>query len=1779
MATSNSAPQNGNQKAGALAAPTITDAFLAGDTKAGLERIRTRLLDLTNRNKLLNFRPSTTSSLQVVDASIDPVFTKLCNGEKLAFAAVPEPDDIELLQGEVSAKDQATLLGWNTSIDLDDADWKDAPCLRVLQYQKSLDTASRKIASAARTAIEESGVNMLYAVFGFLEWYESDDSDQPHLAPLLVVPVSIERAGTSGKAIQTTIEFSGEDIDSNLSLVEKMRRDFGVEIPLMDEDDTPEAYFGKFLDLLSLKKRWKIRRRIALTFLSFGKLLMYRDLDPNPVTTSPSIANHPLVRELFEGTKKPNINLAEEYPIDEPSLKKDVPLLIRDADSSQHSALIHALRGKSLVIEGPPGTGKSQTITNLIAAALAGGKTVLFVSEKLAALEVVRSRLDEVGLGIFCLELHSHKTKKGALLNDIGQRLNNRGTFREPSNLDNQLAIVEQKKQFLSMYASLINRMIEPFQSTIFDVLWARDQARQEISCRSDVLEQVLFPQFAKYTRADFAEIEQIVSIYGQTLAGVLENCESLDRHPWTWVRAPLGIEDEERLLGALGALLATIRRAEECCVRLEGIGGIACGSSIQGIEKAAKILLSLPQTEDGLAERLLAPCRSPLIRRQLAALANDLDAYRSSYKDLALSTTAPETFLDPQIDQEITDVFECLRRWKLDAHPVAELRRTWKVASETAKLLENADTAFRVLLGVLDCDMAPTHAAITYLLEFVRLLEHAPLENLHLRTSTYEDENVRPVFQGAKKDAAGIREEAERLRPQFDLSLGSGMHTPAHLRQCAAELDSASLWRRIFGRDYRKSVRTYTQISLRKTKSRREEMSRSLRIVAEHIERRGQFDSDPTLRALLGSEFRGAESAWDDFDVLLQWYEEVLIALPSHREQTQPFRAILFAGRVERLKTITHNLTTVRDSVVALQLVASHIADFSRAVPGQLSLIASGSFEAILNCTKLLQQELGDVLRVMERRGIREDVTVERVLGALSAARICRDSKAAIEGAISLHATLGDMYQGVDSDVDPIRSVVHFAGNLAGCNLPEVMLAWLLCEEYRDHFNSLRGMLSTIVDCADLVKRLLREIDALSRSDHWVSHEQSEFTDLQNVAMVAKSHPEMLAQWNSLLRLQSRNREEGIEKLTALADSLAVPPLELVKAFRFVFYNSLSRHIFIEHPALEQMVGIRQEELRRQFGAADKESIRLYSERVAAILDKRPTFQGHQSGPVRNWTDMALLYHEIRKQKRHIPIRQLVRRAPNALLSLKPCFMMGPLSVAQYLEPGGLKFDLVVMDEASQLKPEDAIGAIARGRQVVIVGDPKQLPPTTFFQRSGLDAEDGDNDDIRTAAEEAESILDVASTLFQPVRRLRWHYRSRHHSLIAFSNEEFYQRDLIIFPTAYHDDPSLGIKYNFVGDGVYENSRNAREAAVVVEAVLEHVRQNPNESLGVVTLNFEQCELVEELLDQKLRDDPFAVAYQERMTGGFNSLFVKNLENVQGDERDVIFISTTYGPDSRGNQYQRFGPINNSTGHRRLNVLFTRARKRVVVFSSLDPDRIQTNANSPWGVRALKQYLTYARSGVLQQPDAGSLQPTNDFERSVGSVVKELGYEVVPQVGVAGFFIDLGVKHPTRSGTFLLGIECDGASYHSGRSARDRDRLRQEILENLGWTLFRIWSTDWYRSRDGVIRKLKGRIEAILDKDPEYRQQQSASNRTAKLRQRLEELRDREIHPEFPDTPVEKALLNPELLDFFIAKRPKTQDDWFRRTPLGLRMNVDSRQVAKYLDRVFSIIADDGPY
>ena len=505
--------------------------------------------------------------------------------------------------------------------------------------------------------------------------------------------------------------------------------------------------------------------------------------------------------------------------------------------------------------------------------------------------------------------------------------------------------------------------------------------------------------------------------------------------------------------------------------------------------------------------------------------------------------------------------------------------------------------------------------------------------------------------------------------------------------------------------------------------------------------------------------------------------------------------------------------------------------------------------------------------------------------------------------------------------------------------------------------------------------------------------------------------------------------------------------------------------------------------DIRKRFIELDNEIIKLNGAKCAFSISARTVPQGNGRGAVGTWTEDAVLSNEISKQKRHIPIRQLINRAGKALIALKPCFMMGPLSAAQYLEAGKHKFDVVVMDEASQLKPEEALGAVARGKQLIVVGDPKQLPPTSFFDKMATDETSNPDDD--SAVEGAESILDVCSLIFQPVHRLRWHYRSQHQSLIAFSNRYFYnERPLIIFPSPHGHSNGLGIRNHYFSDGLYEGHRNKVEAVKVADAVIAHFRNFPEHSLGVVTLNLSQRDLIEEEIDRRLKVYPQAQEYLTQWQNQGYPFFIKNLENVQGDERDVIYISTTYGHRPDGKFVMNFGPINKEQGWRRLNVLFTRAKKRIEVFTSMSPSDIRIEAGTPRGVKALKDYLVYARDEILEAPEILGKPFDSEFEVSVADMLVNKGYEIVPQLGVAGFFIDLAVRHPTRPGDFLACIECDGATYHSGLSVRDRDRLRQEVLERLGWEgkIYRIWSTDWFKDPKRQLEKLLDFLKKLED-------------------------------------------------------------------------------------------------
>jgi very-short-patch-repair endonuclease len=425
----------------------------------------------------------------------------------------------------------------------------------------------------------------------------------------------------------------------------------------------------------------------------------------------------------------------------------------------------------------------------------------------------------------------------------------------------------------------------------------------------------------------------------------------------------------------------------------------------------------------------------------------------------------------------------------------------------------------------------------------------------------------------------------------------------------------------------------------------------------------------------------------------------------------------------------------------------------------------------------------------------------------------------------------------------------------------------------------------------------------------------------------------------------------------------------------------------------------------------------------------------------------------------------------PTLLPKLKPCLLMSPLSVAQYLDATH-KFDLVVFDEASQIPVWDAVGAIARGKQLAVAGDQMQLPPTSFFQKT-YDSEDNIAED---EVQDLESVLDECLAVGLPRQRLEWHYRSRHEALIAFSNTRYYDGDLVTFPSPVTNDMSVSFRHVH---GTYDrgsSKTNRAEAEAIVREIEEHYldESRRKKSVGVVTFNQPQMSLIQSLLESRRGANPKLDAVLAEIEE--EPLFVKNLENVQGDERDVILFSITYGPDAAGKITMQMGPLIKEGGHRRLNVAITRAREQVILFSTLLPEHIDTARASGQGVADLKAYLDFARRGkvaLLAQSSPTGLDPDSPFEIAVINALREKGWTVHPQVGCSGYRVDIGVVSPHVPGEYLMGVECDGATYHSAATARDRDRLRQLVLERLGWSLHRIWSTDWWNDREKEIERL----------------------------------------------------------------------------------------------------------
>lgn len=1797
-----------------------------------LENLRMRLLDLTSRNRLINFRHTKNGSLRIIDELPDQLVEILLAEKEMRFLPVPEPTREELievgyiridaetgheirLKKDPTAEEWAKRLGLSTDYEVpapsgESRDGKHADtAIQTLLYAYELESRLKNLLQTSETAIEEMGANILYLAFGFLEWFESNN-DTARTAPLFLVPVRLHkgRLNPANKTYDYTLSYSGEDLIPNLSLREKLRADFGLALPELDENATPEEYIDAVRELIKDNQtRWKVRRYITMVLLNFSKLLMYLDLDPIRWPEGKSILDHRVVTRFLAGYEfgdkdRPGIGFGEEHVIDDlADIHAKYPL-IEDADSSQHSALIDAIDGKDLVIEGPPGTGKSQTITNLIAAAIAQGKRVLFVAEKLAALEVVRRRLDAAGLGDFCLELHSHKSQKRKVLDEVNERINKRRKYRKPKEIDVDIARFEELKTQLKNHVERINRPWKQTRRTLHEIFMAATRYRELVAIPPDSFHPTGYNgdnlDLAAQRRTE-DQVQAFRKVY-KAVAAQLDGDAELQSHPWYGVRnADLQIFDLDRVTDKLRAwqkALSDLADEREQIASTLGCDSAEVPDSLSGLSAMSTDFGHVPTLAgDELLDRL------PALRGEYRVKAQ---RYLDLFEKIQASYAALGKVVDHDALRDLGKVdtvaagAEQLARLVNREIDLAKLAISAKKLTEIAEKLGEFNEPLAEIRGTVGdaagALLQPTEAGLLELANFIETVARLAAAHWKERNDAFDNDELDELLPAIRDDL----EKLHGLRDQISGALATDLLPAAtELRQLEQTLARSGpfswfnrSWRAARKQALRYAVTPQVRFSV---------LQPLITQAAEFAERRDAFNGSSRYRAALGERIDGLDTDIAGLEALRSWYRavrreygvgfgkrvavgEALLNLPINL--VRALRSLAERGKSSRIRALIGDLQSLKP-------VFSPVASLQR---DDTPLLGDETL-----FSKLIKR-LTITLKACEPIETDGSATVDQVLGRIEQLKSLKKNLATwgktefdrkvFQGRLGLQTGLD-----VDNHARLLAAKNTFATAAAVDQLIQTpaIQAYLYAQPTTKAFNEVKLCAAHLRSTEDSHRRTLENFADIVALDHsaWITRCGDQVNALVKRNQAALDHPDALQNWLDYVRARDQLEDLGLVKLAERIEKAEIDIEQTDDAYNAGIYDLLAREILREQPELARFSGHSQQALQEKFAEYDNRLKRLQSERIAWQIDQQKVPEGCPGPRASDRTELFLLKHECGKKTRHLPIRQVLQRASGALAALKPCFMMGPMSVAQYLAPGQIDFDIVVMDEASQIKPQDALGAIARGAQLVVVGDPKQLPPTSFFDRLMDDGAENP-----TGIEESESILDATLPIF-PGRRLRWHYRSQHENLIAFSNHSFYDSDLVLFPSPHSKTANYGIQYSLLKRGCFVNRRNMEEARVIAEAVREHFRHHPKESLGVVAMSAEQRQQIEGAIETLTKEDPAFNSWRETDGTRQESLFIKNLENVQGDERDVIFISMTYGPPEPGGKVmQRFGPINSDVGWRRLNVLFTRSKKRMHIFSSMGSEDIVAGTTSKRGVHALRDFLSYCETGILHKTERETGRaPDSDFELAVAAALRNAGFECIPQVGVAGFFIDVAVVDPANPGRYLMGIECDGATYHSAKSVRDRDRLRQAVLERLGWRIRRIWSTDWFKNPHAELQPILRELHAIksepaaADLPPEASEGAEIQKIVAEddhqmsmiedfivkdgdLRTKLTAFDRSVIRSALPETPEHKRMLRPAVLEALLEFTPTSREEFLEAVPAYLRQATEAAE-GKYLDQVFEII------
>jgi hypothetical protein len=1617
--------------------PTDLDARVLDQ----IRRWRDELVDLTRRNPLLNFRRTRSSTLEVLAPSAGDVLAGLSvrSGWRFHYPELTEEEEQDATLADSLAVEDPEL----TAELLDD---------ELLTDQETASQLSRVLRNLERRSSQEfidKGLRVLYLGVGLLRWITAQEDEL--LSPLVLVPVQLQRPSPRDPF---RIHRSEEDVVLNPALTVKLEFDHDLRLPELDIDSEQlVGYLDRVRETIADVARWKVEDRVVVRTFTFQKEAMFRDLLDN----EGSIAAHPLVRALALGRDSaPDFDFE---PIAEADLDRKEPpeqvVSVLDADSTQRKCIAAAKSGQSFVMDGPPGSGKSQTIANIIAELISAGRTVLFTSEKAAALEVVKKRLDEVGLGDYVLELHSTKANRKETAQELGRALRERPRARVAASGADR-AKARQRREALSDYADAMNELRSPFRRSLS---WAIGRCGQ-----LDTVERAPAPD-GLTSNLSALELDEIL-IAARNLQDAWGPVERGDGFLWRHLRDP---DRSRRAANELDVLLAaiaeSIERTRALADSVSSARLLQAPSSIgvaQDLASAVALIrasgsIHAPwltvQEDDALTDRIDARQALAGEYHERVAALRQRGVLSWSEIPIELADEIPAWIaetrgLDPALDLAAQNR-EALDNLARELESMAA--RAAEIASTTKMLL----AAFGLPEVEPDLELAGEVAELGTLAAAPNRPEAAWLEPGAVAGARKALGVLCPLVDDFRTRAASLESiyRPEVLELDIDALLEQGKPRLSRLSKV--------------GRANRRALSACSQTD------------RLTSAVIENLaEARAWQASAQLLRTAesehaeaLGSHyFRGVDTDWPTVESAVATAERVLQLVRSSTKNSELGRRL---GReANDTEALAPRADALRQRVSAMH---RHLSDVVPQASDQLagrSLVQTEQWA--VDAARLVEgtiDALGPVVAVA-RGG-------ESVIELLEIAQLATRARAIetdMEQTYEADAVaFGSAYGGVNTDWRSLREAIAAAGSvveLLHAPVNQRSAVALLAAADDDDGNELLEVLETLEKLLDEVLEHfeLRYAERL-RADLEVSFDDA--------LMLVRELRESLADLDEWAAFTAARRELQEQSAGGIADFCIDRRISRDRIPAVAERAALTAWVeCVLTEDAERLRLLRAEQHDRTVNEFRELDRMLVRGAASVVMTECNTRRPSTTAGV-----AATIQTEAAKQRRHMPIRTLLERTAPVAQACKPCFMMSPLSASQFLG-NRVRFDVVIFDEASQVRPSDAINAIYRGTQLIVAGDEHQLPPTSFFQQT---VDDGTDDYVDEQLEEFESVLDISKGS-AGIRSLplRWHYRSRHESLITYSNYMFYDGRLITYPAAIEASNDAGIEFFHVADGVYHRggaADNPTEARQVVVRILQHAEDHPTLTLGVVAFSDAQASRIEFELEAARRDRPDLDAYFQ--TDRLDGFFVKNLENVQGDERDIVIFSVGYGFDEARRFTMQFGPLNRPGGERRLNVAITRARRRVEIVSSVSADDFRDSDNV--GVRHLKRYLDYAERGqiALSIPVVdGGHEVESPFEAEVVRTIRRWGFDAVPQVGQAGYRIDIGVLDPARPGRYAIGVECDGAAYHSSRTARDRDRLRQQVLEGLGWTLHRIWGTAWYRNRAREEERLRSAIESAIAGD-----------------------------------------------------------------------------------------------